>query len=144
MKTYEELRNEQKILKVFASMIREEVFPLVSQYEANEQQLDEYRKYFDAHLQALWYGGVPAWDMFKFNLEDVKEYPLEIAYLIAVKGSAMTGLKYILLRQCEYEKALAVYDKYPEIKKRIIEVCKLNYSKRMEVFYEAYCDDTRK
>lgn len=148
MKTYYDLRNEQKVLELFVSTIKENVFPLIPNYtdEGTYKQLKEYHRYFTAFLSGLWYGAgsSPMWDFFKFNLSDVEKHPLEIAYLIGVQRHRHTALKQVLINpKDDLDKAINVYDKYPSIQKNIIiyypELDSMVYDK--DLFYQSYCED---
>lgn len=156
MKRYEELVRRHMVLELFAKVIREEVFPLIPNYEDSStfEELREYRRFFKGNLAGLWYGagGPPMWDIFKFTLDEVKQYPLEIAYLISVKASYDTALQQVLMHpQDDLEEALAVYDLYPTIKEEIIIYKKeksyyvYSYpdSEASKIFYAAYCNDCK-
>lgn len=156
MNRYEELRGRHMVLELFAKVIREEVFPLIPNYEDSStfEELRAYRRFFKGNLAGLWYGagGPPMWDIFKFTLDEVKQYPLEIAYLISVKAKYDTALQQVLIYpQDDLEEALAVYNQYPIVKEEIIiykkEKSEYSYSsyddEASKIFYAAYCNDCK-
>lgn len=156
MNRYEELRRRHMVLELFAKVIREEVFPLIPNYEDSStfEKLRAYRRFFKGHLAGLWYGagGPPMWDVFKFTLDEVKQYPLEIAYLIGVNAKCETALQQVLMYpKDDLEEALAVYNQYPTIKEELIiykeEKSSYFYSfyddDASKIFYVAYCKDCK-
>ena len=157
MDKYEELRRRHMVLELFARVIREEVFPLIPNYEDSSvfEELRAYHNFFKENLSGLWYGagGPPMWDVFKFTLDEVKQYPLEIAYLISVKAMRNTALEQVLLYpQDDLEEALAIYNQYPAIKEDIIiyqeekSNCFYTYygdDNARKIFYAAYCNDCK-
>lgn len=154
MNRYEELCGRHIILEPFAKVIREEVFPLIPNYANSNvfEELRAYRRFFKGNLAGLWYGGggPPMWDVFKFTLDEVKQYPLEIAYLISVKSNYDTALQQVLkYPKDDLKEALSYYNQYPTIKKDIIvyqeEKSGYVYSyyddEASKIFYCAYCID---